>query len=134
HADSRLRPSAIATLAREVQRTGHRWGRFDVSISGRNGTLKVVAAMMNARSRLTGIATGDQAIFVEKALFEAIGGFPRQPLMEDIELSKRLKRAGGPPLCLSERIVTSARRWQSRGMWRTIIAMWRWRFAYWRHA
>jgi hypothetical protein len=112
HADSRLRLSAIGILTREMQRTGRRWGRFDVSISGRNGTLKVVAAMMNARSRLTGIVTGDQGIFVERALFGAIGGFPLQPLMEDIELSKRLKRAGGPPLCLAERIATSARRWK----------------------
>ncbi len=92
-------------LVREMQRSGRRWGRFDVAIGGRRRTLKLVAAMMNARSRLTGIATGDQGIFVERSLFAAIGGYPRQALMEDIELSKRLKRAGGPPLCLRERIV-----------------------------
>jgi rSAM/selenodomain-associated transferase 1 len=86
---------------------------------------------MNARSRVTGIATGDQAMFVERALFDAVGGFPHQALMEDVELSRRLKRASGPPLCLSERVVTSGRRWVSHGAWRTIAAMWRRRFAYW---
>ena len=90
--------------------------------------------MMNARSRLTGIATGDQGIFVERALFDAIGGYPEQPLMEDIELSRRLKRAAGAPLCLRQRIVTSGRRWERDGTWRTIFAMWRLRFAYWRGA
>jgi rSAM/selenodomain-associated transferase 1 len=91
----------------------------------------LVAAMMIARSRLTGIATGDQGIFVERALFDALGGFPDQPLMEDVELSKRLRRAAGRPLCLDDRVITSARRWVRRGPWRTIVAMWRWRFAYW---
>ena len=134
HADSRLQASAIDALAREMPRAGRRWGRFDVTITGRSRLLRVVAATMNGRSRLSGIATGDQGIFVERTLFDAAGGFPNQPLMEDIELSKRLKRAGGPPLCLSERIVTSGRRWESNGTLRTIVAMWRWRFAYWRRS
>ena len=134
HADSQLSAPAIETLARQMRRTRRRWGRFDATIAGRGLALPLVAAMMNIRSRLTGIATGDQGIFVERALFEAIGGFPSQPLMEDVELSKRLKRAGGPPLCLAERIVTSGRRWERRGAWQTIVAMWRWRFAYWRHS
>ncbi len=134
HADSRLSPSAVARVAREMQRTARRWGRFDVAISSRRRTLKVVAAMMNARSRLTGIATGDQGIFVERSVFAAIGGYPDQPLMEDIELSRRLKRAAGPPLCLRERIATSGRRWECLGTWPTIVAMWRRRFAYWRDA
>jgi rSAM/selenodomain-associated transferase 2/rSAM/selenodomain-associated transferase 1 len=134
HADSQLTAPAVATLARDIERTQRRWGRFDVRIAGRSRVLPIVAAMMNARSRATGIATGDQAMFVARALFAAVGGFPRQALMEDIELSKRLKRAGGPPLCLSERVVTSGRRWESRGAWQTIAAMWRWRFAYWRGA
>jgi len=134
HADSQLQPSAIATLLRDMQRSRRRWGRFDVTIAGRSGTLRVVAAAMNARSRATGIATGDQAMFVERALFESVGGFREQPLMEDIDLSKRLKRAAGAPLCLRERVSTSGRRWESRGVWRTIAAMWRLRFAYWRGA
>lgn len=134
HADSRLDASAIGMLASEVARSGRRWGRFDVTIAGGSRVLRLVAAMMNARSRLTGIATGDQGIFVDRALFNAVGGFPGQALMEDVELSKRLKRAAGPPLCLTERVLTSGRRWESRGTWRTIVAMWRWRFAYWRNA
>ncbi len=108
-------------MLRELARTGRRWGRFDVTIAGRAPALKLIAAMMNARSRLTGIATGDQGIFVDRALFAAVGGYPDQPLMEDIELSKRLKRAGGPPLCVRERVATSGRRWERHGIWRTII-------------
>jgi rSAM/selenodomain-associated transferase 2/rSAM/selenodomain-associated transferase 1 len=134
HADTLLPNGGVDALLRGMQRTGRRWGRFDVAIAGRHAALKLIAAMMNARSRLTGIATGDQGVFVERALFAAIGGYPDQPLMEDIELSKRLKLAGGPPLCLRERVATSGRRWERRGVWRTIAAMWRWRLAYWRSA
>lgn len=131
HADTRLPAPAVATLVREMARTGRRWGRFDVTIEGRSRALALVAAAMNARSRVTGIATGDQAIFVERALFAAAGGFPDQPLMEDIELSRRLKRSGGAPLALRERVVTSGRRWDRHGAWQTIVAMWRLRLAYW---
>jgi hypothetical protein len=93
--------------------------------------LRVIAALMNLRSRLSGIATGDQAIFVTRTAFDAVGGYPDQPLMEDIELSKRLKRIG-PPACLRERVTTSGRRWEQHGTWRTIRLMWRLRFDYWR--
>lgn len=134
HADTRLPATGIAGVLHELPRSGRRWGRFDVTIAGRRGVLNLVAAMMNARSRLTGIATGDQGIFVERALFGAVGGYPDQPLMEDIVLSRRLKRAGGSPLCLRDKVVTSGRRWERRGPWRTIVAMWRWRFAHWRGA
>jgi GT2 family glycosyltransferase len=89
-----------------------------------------VAALMNLRSRLTGIATGDQALFVHRSLFEQVGGFPDQPLMEDVEISRRLKRVG-PPLCLRQRVVTSGRRWDQRGPWRTVLLMWRLRLLYW---
>ena len=105
-----------------------------MTIAGASRVLALVAAMMNARSRLTGIATGDQGIFVERALFAAAGGYPDQPLMEDIELSRRLRRAAGAPLCLRERVVTSGRRWARHGTWRTIVTMWRTRLAYWRGA
>ena len=131
HADSRLMSDAIVTLAIALGQSRRRWGRFDVAITGRFQALRVVAALMNLRSRLTGIATGDQGIFVERALFDAVGGYPDQPLMEDIELSRRLKRAGGAPLCLRTRILTSGRRWERDGLWRTIVAMWQLRFAYW---
>jgi rSAM/selenodomain-associated transferase 2/rSAM/selenodomain-associated transferase 1 len=132
HADSRLPADGVAALARELRCSGRRWGRFDVAIAGRHAVLKLIAAAMNVRSRLTGIATGDQGIFVERALFAAVGGFPAQPLMEDIELSRRLKHAGGPPFCLRQRVVTSGRRWERQGPWRTVVAMWRWRLGYWR--
>jgi rSAM/selenodomain-associated transferase 2/rSAM/selenodomain-associated transferase 1 len=132
HADSVLPHGGVDAMLQEMARSGRRWGRFDVTIAGTPRVLKLIAAMMNARSRLTGIATGDQGIFVERALFVAVDGFPDQPLMEDIELSRRLKRRAGPPLCLRARIVTSGRRWERDGPWRTIFAMWRIRLAYWR--
>ena len=129
HADSRLPPHAPTLVEQAL--ADHSWGRFDVAIEGRSMWLAVIAAMMNLRSRFTGIATGDQAIFVTRAAFDAAGGFPDQPLMEDIELSKRLKRIG-PPACLRARVATSGRRWDTHGVWRTIVLMWRLRFDYWR--
>ncbi len=129
HADTRL-PDGAAAMVREAL-SKRSWGRFDVRIAGRPRMLRVVGWMMNRRSRLTGIATGDQAIFVERAAFVSVGGYPEQPLMEDIELSKRLKRLGWPA-CLRARVVTSGRRWEEHGVWRTILLMWRLRFDYWR--
>jgi rSAM/selenodomain-associated transferase 2 len=130
HADTRLPPLADVQLLQALA-AGACWGRFDVRIEGRPWMLRVVAALMNLRSRLTGIATGDQAIFVTREAFERIGGYPVQPLMEDIELSRRLKRIG-PPACLHARVCTSGRRWEQRGVWRTIFLMWRLRWRYWR--
>ena len=130
HADTRLPDAADAHIATALA-GGADWGRFDVRIAGRHPMLRVVAAAMNLRSRLSGIATGDQAIFVRRELFQRVGGFPDQPLMEDIELSRRL-RALGRPACLRARVVTSGRRWESRGVWRTIVLMWRLRWRYWR--
>jgi len=129
HADTRLPAHAIDSVQAALR---HRhWGRFDVRIEGRSRMLPVVAAAMNLRSRLTGIATGDQAIFTRREAFKAAGGFADQPLMEDIELSKHLKRLG-PPACLRERVITSGRRWETQGVWSTILLMWRLRFDYWR--
>lgn len=130
HADTRLPPLADV-LVRQAAESGASWGRFDVFIEGRPWMLRVVAALMNRRSRWTGIATGDQAIFVTRTAFDRVGGFPLQPLMEDIEISRRLKRLGRPA-CLRERVVTSGRRWEQRGVWRTIVLMWRLRWRYWR--
>jgi rSAM/selenodomain-associated transferase 2 len=130
HADTQLPPHADAAIQRAITR-GAGWGRFDVHIDGRPGMLRVVAAMMNLRSRWSGIATGDQAIFITRALFDAVGGFPQQPLMEDVELSSRLRHLGRPA-CLREKVVTSGRRWEQRGVWRTIVLMWRLRWRYWR--
>jgi rSAM/selenodomain-associated transferase 2 len=130
HADTFLPADAdaVVLLALDGSRC---WGRFDVRISGRSAWFGPIAALMNLRSRLTGIATGDQAIFVTRAQFQALGGFADQPLMEDIELSRRL-RALVPPACLRERVLTSGRRWEAYGVWRTILLMWRLRWRYWR--
>jgi rSAM/selenodomain-associated transferase 2 len=131
HADTRL-PECAARLV-ENALAGDRsvWGRFDVRITGRAFMLSVVSSLMNLRSRWSGIATGDQALFVTRAAFEAVGGFPDQPVMEDIELSKRLLHLSRPA-CIARRATTSGRRWQTRGVWRTIFLMWRLRWAYWR--
>lgn len=132
HADSRL-PSKLPDLSTLLTHSGKTWGRFDVCISGRSLWLKPIAWLMNWRSRLTGIATGDMGIFVTRQVFEQVGGFPDQALMEDIALSKRL-RAQSPPLCLSCKITTSGRRWDERGVLNTVILMWRLRWLYWRGA
>lgn len=129
HADTRLPPDAVALIQAALRE--RLWGRFDVRIAGRPPVLKLVALLMNLRSRLTGIATGDQAIFVHREVFTVLGGFPDQPLMEDIALSQRLKRQG-PPACLRQRVLTSGRRWECQGPWRTVLLMWRLRFDYWR--
>jgi len=129
HADTRLPPAAEHVILNGLEYTGRAWGRFDVTIAGRHPLLAVVSRLMNIRSRVTGIATGDQAIFVKRDAFAAAGGYPPIALMEDIALCKRLKRIG-PPLCLSERVVTSGRRWERRGVLTTILLMWRLRLAY----
>ena len=133
HADTTLPPDADRLIEQALAGGRHVWGRFDVRIAGRPRMLRVVAACMNVRSRWSGIATGDQALFMTRAAFDAIGGFPEQPLMEDIEMSKRL-RTLSRPACLRERVITSGRRWESRGVWATIVLMWRLRWAYWRGA
>lgn len=130
HADTTLPPDAFALIGDALAH--HAWGRFDVRIDGRSRWLPVVATFMNARSRLTGIATGDQALFMRREAFDAVGGFPDQPLMEDIEISKRLRQRDGAPACLRAKVVTSGRRWDERGAWRTIVLMWRLRWLYWR--
>ena len=128
HADTQLPPDADVLMARALH-AGHAWGRFDVHIQGRHPLLPMVAAFMNARSRITGIATGDQAMFVRRTVFNAVGGFAPQPLMEDIDLSRRLRRVSAPA-CLKARVTTSGRRWDQHGLWRTIVLMWRLRAAY----
>jgi rSAM/selenodomain-associated transferase 2 len=127
HADTRLPHEADQMICGELQHSGRTWGRFDVQFSG--GALPLIAAAMNLRSRLTGIATGDQAMFVTRTVFEKVGGFREIPLMEDIALSKKLKRLSRP-LCLRAKVTTSARRWQTRGIVRTVMLMWRLRLAY----
>lgn len=129
HADTKLPPDADRLIADGLAQSGRAWGRFDVTIAGRHPLLPLVAALMNARSRLTGIATGDQAMFVTRAAFDAAGRFPAIALMEDIALARALKRIS-PPRCLPARVTTSGRRWEKKGVARTILLMWRLRLAY----
>ena len=129
HADTRLPEGAAERIARELAQSAGVWGRFDVRLSGAHWCFRVIETAMNWRSRLTGIATGDQAIFVRRADFERAGGFPLLPLMEDIAISRVLRRRRRP-LCLRERAVTSSRRWQRHGILRTIFLMWYLRLAY----
>ena len=128
HGDTALPPHAGGLIAKALA-GGAIWGRFDVRIKGRHPLLPMVAALMNRRSRWSGIATGDQAVFVRRAVFEALGGFAPLPLMEDIELCTRL-RALCPPACLRERVTTAGRRWDQHGFWRTVWLMWQLRAAY----
>jgi rSAM/selenodomain-associated transferase 2 len=129
HADTRLPGNADRLVSEGLARSHQSWGRFDVSIEGDSPLLEAIACLMNWRSRLSGIATGDQAMFVRRDAFWQVGGFPEIVLMEDIAVSKRLKTVS-PPLCLPARAVTSGRRWEERGVLRTILLMWRLRLAY----
>jgi rSAM/selenodomain-associated transferase 2 len=129
HADTRLPAEADRLVLNGLDRWQRVWGRFDVDIDGRSPLLPLVAWLMGLRSRLTGIATGDQAIFVRREAFQAVGGFPPIALMEDIAICKRLKRVGRP-LCLRACVTTSARRWEKNGVLSTIFLMWRVRLAY----
>lgn len=129
HADTRL-PRDCVSLIQNAFKRGFRWGRFDVRLDGAHFMLRVIERAMNIRSSITGIATGDQAIFTSRRLFQRVGGYPAIPLMEDIVLSKKLKRLEMParirtPVC------TSARRWQARGTLRTVGEMWALRFMFW---
>jgi rSAM/selenodomain-associated transferase 2 len=129
HADCTLAGHADHSILNGLAASRRRWGRFDVRLSGAAIMLRVVERAMNLRSCLTGICTGDQGLFVERTLFEESGGFPEIELMEDVAISKILRKSG-PPLCLPVRVVTSSRRWEKNGIWRTIVLMWRLRLAY----
>jgi len=129
HADSRLPGAADRLVLQGLAASGAAWGRFDVRVASGHPLLRMVEIMMNVRSRLTRICTGDQAIFVRREAFDAVGGYPAQALMEDIAISTRLRRLSAP-LCLRERCVTSARRWESEGVLRTIALMWWLRLQY----
>lgn len=128
HADSYLPSNADRLIHQALGK--HVWGRFDVRIQGQSHWLPIVARMMNWRSRLSGIATGDQGLFMRRATFEDLGGFASIALMEDIEICRRLKRLG-PPACLRESLVTSGRRWDEHGALHTIALMWVMRWRYW---
>jgi rSAM/selenodomain-associated transferase 2 len=129
HADTRLPADADRVLRMACNARPVAWGRFDVRIEGSSSALRLVAAMMNLRSRLTGICSGDQCLFATRALFETLGGFAELPLMEDIEFSRRARRVAWP-VSLRARVTTSGRRWERHGVVRTVLLMWRLRLAY----
>jgi len=130
HADTQLVLNADALIRQALAAGSAVWGRFDVRIVGKPRFLRVIAAFMNARSRWSGIATGDQAMFMTREAYLAVGGFPAQPLMEDIEMSVRMCKLSRPA-CLRECVITSGRRWETHGVWSTLVLMWRLRLAYW---
>jgi rSAM/selenodomain-associated transferase 2 len=129
HSDTQLPLDADNLIADSLSDHEVQWGRFDVRFDSDHATLRLVATLMNARSRFTGVATGDQCLFVRRSAFEAIGGFPVIALMEDVALSALLRRQSAP-VCLRKKVTTSARRWQKNGVWRTIFFMWWLRLAY----
>jgi len=129
HADTRLPPNADTLILAALTQKTLAWGRFDVHITGQSRLLPIVAFMMNWRSRLTRIATGDQALFMTRNIFALVGGFPAQPLMEDIEITKQLNQLSAP-YCLTSKVTTSGRRWDNHGSWQTILLMWKLRWLY----
>ena len=128
HADTRLPENASSLIQQKISST-RQWGRFDIQLSGNSFMLKVIAQMMSWRSRLTGIATGDQVIFVMREAFEKAGQYPEINLMEDIALCKALKKIS-PPICLKDKVISSGRRWEHNGIYRTILLMWSLRLRY----
>jgi rSAM/selenodomain-associated transferase 2 len=129
HADTRLPPVALDDIVAALKDPRYLGGRFDVDLDGDHWLLKVIGSMINQRSRITKVATGDQAIFVRRETFARMGGFPDIPLMEDIAFCRVLKRLGRIA-CLRSRVLTSARRWETEGVWRTVVKMWTLKFLY----
>lgn len=132
HADTRP-PAGAPALILEALRAGRRWGRFDLRLDGRHPAFRVIERFINWRSALSGIATGDQALFVTRAAWEAVGGYADMPLMEDVALSRSLRSLGAPAR-IKRPVISSSRRWEERGILKTVWLMWRLRFAYWRGA
>ena len=130
HADTTISSSDIELMKETMQDKSIVGGRFDVHLSGDQFTFRIIEFMINIRSRMTGISTGDQCQFVRRSVFEEMGGFPEQALMEDVEFSKQLKRYG-KIACLKNKVVTSSRRWKKHGMIKTVILMWKLRLLYW---
>jgi rSAM/selenodomain-associated transferase 2 len=129
HADSRIATEAVTAILHGCG-ADRPWGRFDVRLSGRGWPLRIIERMMNLRSRLSGIATGDQGLFVRREVFHELGGFPPIALMEDVALSRRLRRLARPCCIRTPRLLTSSRRWEERGILRTVWLMWRLRLAF----
>lgn len=128
HVDTRL-PEDFSEIINSIETDKHCWGRFDVKLSGQQWPFRVIETMINGRSRLTGIATGDQVIFMTQRIYRAVDGFPEIALMEDIAMSRKLRKIHSP-LCLRQKVITSSRRWEKHGITSTIVKMWWLRFAY----
>ena len=129
HADTRLPATALDDIAVALRDSNCPGGRFDVELDGAHWMFRIIGALINYRSRLTKVATGDQALFVRREVFERIAGFPDLPLMEDIAFCRSLKPIGRMA-CLRSRVVSSARRWEKDGLWRTIVKMWTLKLCY----
>ena len=129
HLDTQVSSADLNALLKHCDGSSGCWGRFDIRLSGERPLLRMVEFMMNLRSRYTGIATGDQGIFVSRDLFDRVGGFPAIALMEDIAISRDLKRHARP-ICLRQTLITSSRRWETKGIWRTVFLMWRLRLRF----
>jgi len=129
HADTFLPNDFVECIEKAFSGSCSSWGRFDISLSGSALSLRIIEFFINCRSRLTGIATGDQAIFIRAQVFHEFGGYQDIPLMEDVAISKTLKQKT-PPLCLKDKVLTSSRRWEEFGIWRTVFLMWQLRLAY----
>ncbi len=130
HADTIL-PKNLERHIQAFQSTAHVWGRFNVKLSGRKAMFSVISFMMNWRSRITGIATGDQAIFITRTAFDLVGGYADISLMEDVDICKKLIKLSRP-YCVVEPVITSSRRWEEKGVWPTILLMWKLRWKYYR--
>lgn len=128
HADTLLPEDSVQIIAALCQQKSC-WGRFDVRLSSSKFVFRLIEGLMNLRSCLTAIATGDQAIFIEKKLFERVGGFPEIALMEDIAISRRLKKISRP-VCVKQKVITSSRRWENNGVVATVLLMWKLRLYY----
>ncbi|HHJ34911.1 MAG TPA: glycosyltransferase [Gammaproteobacteria bacterium] len=133
HCDTVLPDDALQIISSSLHDTGRQdkpyWGRFDVRLSSDRFVFRIIETLMNLRSRLTSVTTGDQAIFIESCLFDQVGGFPEIPLMEDIAMSKKLKEIASP-ICLKQKVTTSSRRWEKRGVVATVLLMWKLRLYY----
>lgn len=130
HADTLLPDTAVQDIEKALTTTSKQWGHFAVRLSGRHPIFRLIEWMMNRRSCITGIATGDQAMFIRRGAFDLAGGFDDIPIMEDIAMSKKLKTYGRPA-CLRTRVRTSSRRWEQHGIVRTVCLMWSLRLRYW---
>lgn len=128
HCDTNLPDNAIQIILEKYQ-SEHYWGRFDVRLSSNKFVFRLIEWLMNLRSRVTSISTGDQAIFIERKLFNHIGGFPEIALMEDVAISRQLKKLSSP-VCLKQKVITSSRRWEKNGVVATVLLMWKLRLFY----